>query len=170
MASVPQNNSMYDHEKKRRELLTLITQSWSLNKPTAVCLQHMSDLYIIWFTEKCLLECLCMNLNFKLFLSFYWKHRPILREKLCKYLFYFISRKRKKCMCRHSINNNVSDRGDARLRPIHPDLNICFMNVLFFTSEPARMFITKNISSLKVPFFFNLLLLFTVYYWPTVLI
>lgn len=51
---------------------TLITQYWSLNKQTAVCLQHMSDLYIIWFKENRFLECLCMNLNFKLFLFFFF--------------------------------------------------------------------------------------------------
>lgn len=50
---------------------TLITQYWSLYKQTAVCLQHMSDLYFIWLKEKCFLECLCMNLNFKLFLFFF---------------------------------------------------------------------------------------------------
>lgn len=41
---------------------------------TAVCLQHMSNLYIIWFKgekkKKSFVECLCMNLNFKLFLFF----------------------------------------------------------------------------------------------------
>lgn len=58
--------------------------------------------------EKCFLECLCMNLNFKLFVLFFLKHRPILREtKLCKYLIYFISRKR--FMCGHSIKSNVLD-------------------------------------------------------------
>lgn len=83
-----------------RDLLhTPITQYWSLNKQTAVCLQHMSDLYIIWFKEKkCFLECLCMNLNFKLFLflfSFIKSTDLFWEKKLCKYLIYFISRKQK---------------------------------------------------------------------------
>lgn len=83
----------------------LPTQLRPNSEPTAVRLQHMSNLYI-WFyrkknNKKTFLECLCMNLNFKLFLILflffffflfnYCKHRAILREKLCKYLIYFIS-------------------------------------------------------------------------------
>lgn len=57
------------------------------------------DLYIIWFKEKkCFWECLCMNLNFKLFLflfSFIKSTDLFWEKKLCKYLIYFISRKQK---------------------------------------------------------------------------
>lgn len=59
----------------------------------------MSNLYIICFqVEKntFFLECLYMNLNFKLFLFFFNKAQTYFeRKKLCKYLIYFISRKQK---------------------------------------------------------------------------
>ena len=98
-ASVPQNFFNVWTLRNAETYFTLITQYWSLSKQTAVCLQHMSDLYIIWFKEKkCFLECLCMNLNFKLFLFcfFFIKSTDLFWEKkLCKYLIYFISRKQK---------------------------------------------------------------------------
>lgn len=112
-----------------------------ISQQTAVCLQHMSNLYIIWFTEKCFLECLCMNLNFKLLLfGVFLKHRPILKEKLCKYLTYFISRNQKIYLwSQHKKQCFWLKRCISRLRPIHPDLIICFMNV-FFCSQPGWMF------------------------------
>lgn len=110
-----------------------------ISQLTAVCLQHMSNLYIIWFTEKCFLECLCMNLNFKLLLfGVFLKHRPILKEKLCKYLTYFISRNQKIYLwSQHKKQCFWLKRCISR--PIHPDLIICFMNV-FFCSQPGWMF------------------------------
>lgn len=79
---------------------TLITQYWSL-KQSAVYIQHMSNLYIIWFKEKCFLECLCMNLNFKLFL-FFIKSTDLFWEK--SYVnIWFISSRKKRFMCGYII-------------------------------------------------------------------
>lgn len=89
---------------------TLITQYWSVStKQTAVCLQHMSDLYIIWFKEKCFLECLCMNLNFKLFLFFLFfiKSTDLFWEKSYVNIWFISYPGNKRFMCGYSIKSNV---------------------------------------------------------------
>lgn len=96
---------------------TLITQNWSLNKQTAVCLQHMSDLYNIWFKEKCFLECLCMNLNFKLFLFFvlifFIKSTDLFWEKSYVNIWFISYPGNKRFTCGYSIKSNVFDWRDV---------------------------------------------------------
>lgn len=98
--SVPQILRCKDPARGRALLLSPHSCGRSLNQ-----LQYVFSTWAICTfgfaerkTKKPFLECLCMNLNFKLFLIFfvffffnYYKHRAILREKLCKYLIYFIS-------------------------------------------------------------------------------
>lgn len=92
---------------------TLITQYWSLNKQTAVCLQHMSDLYIIWFKgKKSFLECLCMNLNFKLFL-FFIKSTDLFWEKSYVNIWFISYPGNKRFMCGYSRKSNVLDWRDV---------------------------------------------------------
>lgn len=71
----------------------------------------MSDLYIIWFKEKCFLECLCMNLNFKLFLFFFFfiKSTDLFWEKSYVNIWFISYPGNKRFMCGYSIKSNDCD-------------------------------------------------------------
>lgn len=104
MASVPQTLQCMNTATCRDLLVN--TNHTELKKQTAVCLQHMSDLYIIWFREKWFLECLCMNLNFKLFI-FFNKSTDLFWKK-CYVNIWFISYPgKKRFMYGYKIKSNV---------------------------------------------------------------
>lgn len=73
VASVPQILQMYEHYENAETYFNtnrhtvLISQQTNCSMSSA----HERFVHCIWFKEKCFLECLCMNLNFKLFSFFY---------------------------------------------------------------------------------------------------
>lgn len=91
---------------------TWITQYWSLNKQTAVCLQHMSNLYIIWFKEKMLFRMSMYELEFKLFL-FFIESTDLFWQKSYVNIWFISHPGNKRFMCAYSIKSNVFDRRDV---------------------------------------------------------
>lgn len=86
------------------------------SEPTAVRLQHMSNLYI-WFcrkkNKKTFLECLCMNLNFKLFLFFFFliiTSTELFWEKSYVNIWFISYPGYKRFMCGYSIKISVDWR------------------------------------------------------------
>lgn len=86
-------------------------------------------------TKKNFLECLCMNLNFKLFLIFFFliiKSTELFWEKSYVNIWFISYPGYKRFMCGYSIKNNVDWR-DIRETEAHPShLNLLYECILFW--------------------------------------
>lgn len=99
---------------KRRDLLhtnhtVLISQQ---TKNCSMSSAHEQFVHYLVQRKKCFLECLCMNLNFKLFL-FFIKSTDLFWEKSYVNIWFISYPGNKRFMCGYSIKSNVFDWRDV---------------------------------------------------------
>ena len=118
-ASVPQNFFNVWTLRKRRDLLytnhtVLISQQTNCSMSSA---HERFVHYLVQRKKKCFLECLCMNLNFKLFLFcfifFLLKAQTYFERKSYVNIWFISYPGDKRFMCGYSIKSNVFDWRDV---------------------------------------------------------
>lgn len=134
----------------------LISQQTNCSMSSA----HEQFVHYLIQREKCFLECLCMNLNFKLFL-FFIKSTDLFWEKSYVNIWFISHPGNKRFMCAYSLKGNVFDRRDvsqdwgSSTQIWISALWMYYSSILYLVESPSAWLF--NILRFHLIFFFYLL-------------